>query len=226
MTILVVAAHPDDEVLGCGGTIAKISGDRSVHVAILGEGITSRTPQRSEADISLVEELQENARAAAKLLGVDTDMFGSLPDNRFDQLPLLEVVKRVERLIEDLSPTIVYTHHPGDLNVDHRVAFQAVLTATRPVNACSVRDIFTFGVPSSTEWAFQQLQPAFKPNVFEDIASTMETKLKGMECYNGEVRSFPHPRSLEALRTAARHWGSVVGLEYAEPFELVRSIRS
>ncbi len=224
--ILVVAAHPDDEVLGCAGTIARLAREgHEAHILILGEGITSRYEKSSQAEEKLVQQLHGHARAVGKLLGARSVSFERFPDNRFDGLPLLEIVKKVEKHIEQVRPEVIFTHHPGDLNVDHRAAFRAVLTASRPVNGTPVRDLYTFEIASSTEWAFQQIQPAFRPNVFVDISATVETKLQGMRLYKGEVRSFPHPRSLEALRAIARRWGAVVGLPYAEAFELVRSIR-
>ncbi len=226
-TVLVVVAHPDDEVLGCGGTMARLAREgHHVHILILGEGISSRYDRRAQADQHALRKLKHDARAASRLLGADSITFEGLPDNRFDELPLLEIVKRVERRVEAIQPTIMYTHHPGDLNIDHRRTFQAVLTATRPVDGCCVREVYTFEVPSSTEWAFQQLQPAFKPNVFMDITETVELKVRGMACYEGEVREFPHPRSAEALRAITRRWGSVAGCAYAEAFELVRSVRT
>jgi LmbE family N-acetylglucosaminyl deacetylase len=159
------------------------------------------------------------------LLGAKELSFHGLPDNRFDSVPLLDVVKMVEQIIERWRPEAVYTHHGGDLNVDHRILSQAVLTATRPGQRNSVRDVYMFEIPSSTEWAFQQLSPAFRPNVFVDISATLDTKLKGMQEYESEVRKFPHPRSSEALRAIAQRWGSVAGCKAAEAFELVRSIR-
>ena len=225
-TVLVVAAHPDDEVLGCGGTMARLAREgHQVHTMILGEGISSRYDRRSLVDRKALRQLQHDARAASQLLGTASITFEGLPDNRFDELPLLEIVKRVERRVAAVNPAVIYTHHPGDLNIDHRKTFQAVLTATRPVNGCRVRDIYAFEVPSSTEWAFQQLQPPFKPNVFVDVTSTMEMKVRGMQCYQSETRTFPHPRSPEALQAIMRRWGSVAGCAYAEAFELIRAVR-
>ena len=140
-------------------------------------------------------------------------------------MPLLDLVKLVEELVEKLKPEVIYTHHPGDLNVDHGLLHRAVLTATRPMAGQPVRDIYAFEVPSSTEWAFQRLEPCFRPNVFVDVSGTLETKIAAMSCYEGESRQFPHPRSPEALRAIASRWGSVMGCRAAEPFELVRSIR-
>ena len=148
-----------------------------------------------------------------------------LPDNRLDTVPLLDVVKIVESLVERLQPEVIYTHHAGDLNVDHGVIHRAVLTATRPVTGQPVREIYAFEVASSTEWAFQRIEPAFRPNVFVDITRTIEAKIAAMECYETEARKFPHPRSPEALRALATRWGSVVGCAAAEAFELVRSVR-
>jgi len=214
--VLVVAAHPDDEVLGCGGTIAKISGKEDVYIAILGEGISSRCDQRFQAEQEALHKLQIDARAVSDLLGARWVLFGNLPDNRFDEIPLLDVIKRVEQWVTELQPEVIYTHHPGDLNIDHGITFRAVLTATRPVKGCPVKVIYAFEVPSSTEWAFQLLQPPFKPNVFVDITATIETKVRGLALYESEARPFPHPRSGEALKTLAHRWGSVVGLDYAE----------
>jgi LmbE family N-acetylglucosaminyl deacetylase len=226
MTVLVVAAHPDDEVLGCRGTIARLGKADEVCIAILGEGATSRAPQRAQGNKRAVATLKRQAQKAARLLGARSVAFEGLPDNRFDEAPLLDVVKRVERLINEHQPAAVYTHHPGDLNIDHQITFRAVLTATRPTAGCPVLDVYSFEIASSTEWAFQQLQPPFRPSVFIDITETIETKLAAMAAYKDEARPFPHPRSPEALRAIARRWGSVAGLGYAEAFELVRSIRA
>jgi N-acetylglucosamine malate deacetylase 1 len=224
--VLVIAAHPDDEVLGCGATSARlVSEGHDVHFAILGEGMTSRHPQRSGADAGQLSLLHERAHAAAAKVGVRQVFLHNLPDNRLDTVPLLDVVKIVEDLVERLRPEIIYTHHAGDLNVDHGVIHRAVLTATRPVVGQPVREIYAFEVPSSTEWAFQRLEPSFRPNVFVDVTRTIEAKIAAMECYESEARKFPHPRSPEALRAIATRWGSVVGCGAAEAFELVRSVR-
>jgi len=226
MSILVVAAHPDDEVLGCGGSVARHTNDGSeVYIAILGEGITSRYPERESADASLKDALRTDCRAAAGILGAKDLFTYYLPDNRFDSVPLLEVVKLIEQVIQRVEPQIIYTHHGGDLNIDHVIVHRAVLTATRPMNDCPVKDIYAFEVASSTEWAFQQFGYVFKPNVFVDISKSMEQKISAMACYEMETRSFPHPRSLEALKCTARRWGSIVGCEYAEAFELIRMLR-
>jgi LmbE family N-acetylglucosaminyl deacetylase len=224
--IMVIAAHPDDEVLGCGATAARlVTEGHEVHFAILGEGITSRHPDRAEADAAQLAALHEQAHAAAGKVGAKSLVLHKLPDNRLDTVPLLEVVKIVEGLISRLKPEIIYTHHGGDLNIDHEVIHRAVLTATRPVAGQVVREVYEFEVPSSTEWTFQRLQPSFQPNVFVDVTRTLEAKIAAMQCYETEARRFPHPRSPEALRAIAMRWGSVAGCGAAEAFELVRSVR-
>ena len=222
----MVAAHPDDEILGCGATAARLVQEGcEVYFAILGEGITSRHADRGGADATLLSLLHEHARAAGRKIGVKDVLLHKFPDNRLDTIPLLDVIKIVEDLVEKLKPEIVYTHHGGDLNIDHGVIHRAVLTATRPVEGQPVREIYAFEVPSSTEWAFQRLEGAFRPNVFVDVAGTIEVKIAAMACYETEVRPFPHPRSPEALRAIATRWGSVAGCRSAEAFELVRSVR-
>ena len=227
MTILVIAAHPDDEVLGCGGTIARCAAEgNDVHISILGEGISSRHNQRGDAPAGDLQKLQANAKAAAAAMGARSVSFGGLPDNRFDQVALLDVVKQVEAWVEGIRPDAIYTHHPGDLNVDHGITFRAVLTATRPgASKVAVRDLYTFEVPSSTEWAFQRIEPAFRPSVFVEITAGLEQKIAAMQCYESERRDAPHPRSPEMLRAAAARWGSVAGMPSAEAFELIRSLR-
>lgn len=225
-SILIIAAHPDDEVLGCGGTIARLAQEGcEVNIAVLGEGITSRYKQGKLPDKTLLEKLQACSKRVAKLLGAK-DLFAyNLPDNGFDTVPLLDVIKIIEKLVENLRPQVVYTHAGGDLNIDHCIVHRAVLTATRPMQGQSVREIYSFEVPSSTEWAFGQFQPTFQPNVFVDISPTLKIKLKAMELYDGEIRPAPHPRSVEALQDNARRWGSVAGLKAAEAFELIRAVR-
>jgi LmbE family N-acetylglucosaminyl deacetylase len=224
--VLVVAAHPDDEVLGAGGTIARhaAAGDPVV-MLLLGEGVTSRHPTRESAPAGEVDALRGRARAAGAALGVKDIRFEALPDNRFDRLDLLDVVKRVEAVVADVRPRVVYTHHPGDLNVDHQVAFRATLTATRPLPGGPVAELLAFEVLSSTEWAFGRTGPVFAPTLFVDVTATLDAKLQALGCYGDEIRPAPHARSLEAVRAAAVRWGATAGLAAAEAFEIVRVIR-
>jgi LmbE family N-acetylglucosaminyl deacetylase len=224
--ILIVAAHPDDEVLGAGATAARLAREgHEVSIAILGEGATSRFEQRSDADTNLVQSLGEQSRRAAQILNAAEVSLHGLPDNRFDSVALLDVVKIVERLISKLAPSVVFTHHGGDLNIDHQITNRAVITATRTLAATPVRELYAFEVPSSTEWAFQQFEPIFRPNTFFEISDTLELKVTALLEYEGEARAFPHPRSSDALRAIARRWGSVAGCGAAEAFQLIRRVR-
>lgn len=223
--ILIIAAHPDDEVLGCGGTIACLSKKgHDVYISVLGEGITSRFNEREEADLELVKELHERSRLVSEILGAKDLFLYSLPDNRFDTVPLLDIVKMIEKLIEKVQPSVIYTHYGGDLNIDHQITNRAVITSTRPVKDHPVKEIYTFEVPSSTEWAFGQYQGGFNPNVFVDVSKTLDKKIEAMKIYESELRPFPHPRSPKALNVLAQYRGSTVGLKAAEGFEIVRKI--
>jgi LmbE family N-acetylglucosaminyl deacetylase len=225
-TILVVAAHPDDELLGLGGTIRKkVNNGDIAFCVILGEGFTSRGNQREDISQEVVNDLHIDAQKASKIIGFKEIHFESLPDNRFDSVDLLDVIKIVEKYIEKYKPDIIYTHHHSDRNIDHRIAFDAVLTASRPVGDCRVKDIYTYETPSSTEWGFKRGSSTFTPNVFEDITNTLQSKLDAMECYKTEMREYPHPRSLRALEIIAARWGTVVGVKHVEAFDLIRSLR-
>ena len=225
MTFLVVAAHPDDEVLGAGGTMALMArGGARVVTLILGEGVTSRYARPEEAPPSALRSIKEDARAANAALGVKEVRFLGLPDNRFDVVPLLDIVREVEALVRAERPKLVLSQHGGDLNIDHAITFRAVLTATRPTPEMPVQSVYAYEVPSSTEWAFGKFSPEFRPDTFVDVSATLEAKIQAMEAYESEVRPFPHPRSPEALRALATRWGTTSGLEAAEAFQLVRAV--
>ena len=224
-TVLVLAAHPDDEVLGCGGTIARLSLEgNSVYIGILGEGVTSRFAVRDDSVNKTVETLHDHARQAGKLLGAKEVVTFQLPDNRFDTVPLLDVVKIIEELIAKWNPQIIYTQHGGDLNIDHSILFRATLTASRPVPGSLIQTVLAYEVGSSTDWAFQKFSPPFRPNFFMDVSKTMDFKLRAMQTYQGETRPYPHPRSIDALQAKARYWGSMAGFDAAEAFELIRHL--
>ncbi|ALM10323.1 MAG TPA: GlcNAc-PI de-N-acetylase [Candidatus Peribacter riflensis] len=225
MTVLVVAAHPDDEVLGCGGTMARFAQEKNdVYILILGEGMTSRY-DKADTPSDKLKTLHGQADAAGRMLGAKSVTIGTFPDNSFDTVPLLHIIKVIEDAIARLKPETVLTQHGGDLNIDHERTFRAVLTATRPMSGSPVKRVYAYEVPSSTEWAFQTFAPAFRPNTFIDISTTLEKKIEAMALYESESRAFPHPRSAQSLRAHAQYWGSVAGLEAAEAFELIREIR-
>lgn len=223
--ILVVAAHPDDEILGVGGTIRKavLAGDEA-YAVILGEGQTSRWNMREMADQSAVEDLHKDSVAASKVIGFQEIYFEALPDNRFDSVALLDVVKVVERYIKEIKPQVVYTHHSGDLNIDHRITNEAVLTATRPIGDYSVREIYGFETVSSTEWNFGNRKECFFAQKYVDITDTFQAKCDAMREYTSELCEFPHPRSLKMLGSLAEVRGASVGVEKAEAFEVIRIV--
>lgn len=221
MKILVIAAHPDDEVLGCGGRIAKYArqGDK-VAVCILTDGCLTRYKKSAKGL------LRAQARACAKVLRVSDLFFEDLPNQMLDTLPVTKVIKTIERVIAMVRPDIVYTHDKGDLNRDHCVVHEATLVACRPLPGARVRELYSYFVPSSSEYNNFNQASLFTPNVFVDIEKEIETKVRAFACYKTEARAFPHPRSPEALRAYAAKWGSDAGFSYAEPFRLVRWISS
>lgn len=223
--ILVISAHPDDEVLGCGGTIIKHAKKNNVFSIIAGEGITSRNKKGVKNIKSRLNILRKQALKAAKIMGVKKTFFLSFPDNKLDTLPLLEVIQKIENIIVKIKPEIIYTHHHGDLNIDHQIINRAVLTATRPINKFNVQSIRTFEVLSSTEWNFQDSKEnIFKPNLFIDISKEIEKKIKSFLCYKSEIMTFPHPRSKDAIKCLAKLRGSTAGLKAAEAFCIIKSV--
>jgi LmbE family N-acetylglucosaminyl deacetylase len=224
--VLVVAAHPDDEVLGCGGTIARLAAaGRAVQVLLLADGENSRAAvDSSGVAAGAVAARNAAAEQACRLLGCAGVEFLALPDNRMDGLVLLDVVKEIEKRIVCYAPTTVLTHHGGDVNVDHRVVHQAVIVACRPVPGHPVRELLFFEVPSSTEWRPPGSGDSFAPNYYVDVSATLERKLAALDAYASELRDFPHPRSRLAIEALA-HWrGAIVGVAAAEAFILGRKI--
>ena len=225
-SILVVAAHPDDEVLGCGGSIARhADAVDHVQVLIVAEGATSRQQQRDRGQVDT--ELSDLARAAQKageILGATGVELLDLPDNRLDSIDRLDLVKLIEARIERYQPQIVYTHHAGDVNIDHRRLHEAVVTACRPTPGHSVKRLLSFEVASSTEWQPPGSAPAFQPNWFVDISDQWERKRLALEAYASEMRPWPHARSIQALEHLARWRGAQVGVQAAEAFCLLRQL--
>ena len=227
MKILVVAAHPDDEILGCGGTIAKhIAEKHEVYILILSKGVSSRFSEESKKEQIEKKELFEQAKKAAKELGIHNEnlIFGSFPDNKFDSVPLLNIVKFIETNLEEINPDIIYTHYKNDLNIDHRRTYMATITATRPFTKYNVKKILSFEVLSSTECAFGM--STFSPNVYVDIEKYIDKKINAFRHYKNEIREYPHPRSIEGIEILARRRGLESGLKFAEAFKVVRIIDS
>ncbi|NIB43233.1 PIG-L family deacetylase [Pseudomaricurvus alkylphenolicus] len=216
--VLVVAAHPDDEALGCGASIALLAAQGvEVETMFLTDGESSRDSVSSKS----VSKRRKSAQASAAVLGIKKLHWENFPDNKMDSIALLDLAKSVEKVIAEFRPDTVFTHHGGDLNVDHRKVHQAVMTACRPQPEQSVRKILTFEVASSTEWASSAM-PVFRPNFYQNIESSLETKLLALKCYADELREFPHVRSLESIQAQCRRRGCEVGYPAAEAFMVER----
>ena len=224
--VLVIAAHPDDEILGCGGTIARHIIERDkVHVLILAEGITSRDLVRNKKKrVKQLKQLYNSSRKAHKIIGTTSLKTFDFPDNRMDSVNLLDIVKIIEKEIRRINPEIIYTHHIGDLNIDHSITHRAVMTACRPEPKKSVKKIFCFEIPSSTEWQSITSKNYFKPNCFINISKTLGKKIKALKAYKSEMRSWPHSRSIKAVEKLARWRGSSVGFKAAEAFISIREL--
>ena len=217
-SILVVAAHPDDEALGCGGAIAlHAQTGADVHVVFMTDGVNSRDNVKKFE----VEQRRSAAREASNILGAQAPIFLSFPDNAMDTVSLLDIIKSLEKIINQLKPQIIYTHHSDDLNIDHQITHQAVMTACRPQPNSTVREIFSFEVLSSTEWAIGS-KNLFKANCFVDIDSVKEKTIASINAYEKEMREFPHSRSAKSVEYLAKYRGSSVGLIAAEAFMVER----
>ena len=234
MKVLVIVAHPDDEVLGMGGTMLRhVEKNDVVKVVILATGITSRKKSgyknTTEYNVSKkekekmqkeIEKLKKDSMKSLKILKIDDVSFYDFPDNEMDSVPLLKIIKTIEKEINIFKPDLVYTHHYGDLNIDHRIVYQATMTSCRPIDK-QIKKIISFEVPSSTEWNYPN---SFNPNHFVNIESRLNKKMKALEAYSSEIRKFPHPRSSKYLQILASKWGAVSGTKAAEAFEIIRSI--
>jgi LmbE family N-acetylglucosaminyl deacetylase len=223
--ILVVAAHPDDEIIGCGGTIARaISVGAHVSILFLGEGISARFPigEYDSKDFhDQTAQRHAESRAALAVLGVQDVRYGDRLCAQFDKLPLLSIVKEIESVMEQVRPTTLLTHSPSEVNLDHRIAFEAVEVACRPTRPWIPKSIYTFEIACSGSWTFDS---TFKPNVFVEVGEFWETKLKAWHCYKNEMRPFPFPRSDEGLKALAHYRGMAASLHMAEAFRLVRQV--
>jgi LmbE family N-acetylglucosaminyl deacetylase len=221
-SILVVAAHPDDEVLGCGGYISKqVNMGHKVSVLCVADGVSSRS---GEVDIDELSARREGAHEAGKILGIDSYVFGDFPDNQLDTVPLLKIVKFIENAISIAAPQVVLTHHHGDLNIDHSVVSRATITACRPSKESSIETLLFFETPSSTEWSIGEADSFFVPNWYEDISESMAKKVEALTAYKMELREWPHPRSIRAIKSLAEWRGATCGFGAAEAFVLGRQI--
>jgi LmbE family N-acetylglucosaminyl deacetylase len=227
--IMLVVAHPDDELLGLGASMNLLINSYTVqtHVVILGEGITSRSDSRdTEVWTNELKKHKANILAAQKEIGYQGVSIYDFPDNRFDSVALLDIVKVVEKEKALFNPAVIFTHHGGDLNIDHQRTFEAVMTACRPMEDQETETIITFETPSGTEWQSSTDPRSFKPNLFFGVSEkNIDAKIAGMEQYEFEKRQYPHPRSPEALKVQAKRWGIAIGKKYAEAFQLIRSIQ-
>lgn len=218
-SVLVVAAHPDDEALGCGGIIARhVDDGDTVNVLFLTDGVSARGAD----NIAAAAQRNTAAIRACGLLGASTPVFNALPDNRLDSVDLLDVVQLVETELARIHPTVIYTHHAGDLNIDHRIAHEAVLTACRPQPGSDILAIYAFETPSATDYAGSDAGRIFRPQRFIDISRQWARKRQALEAYADEMRPFPHSRSLEGIEALARWRGVSAGFEMAEALEVVR----
>jgi N-acetylglucosamine malate deacetylase 1 len=198
----------------------------AINVAFLGDGVSSRGDPAADSAVfkSQAAARRAAAEAACGILGATIVSFGRFPDNRLDTVALLDIVKFVETLLEQHRPDTVFTHHAGDLNIDHRRAHQAVETACRPQSGRSVRTIASFEVPSSTEWRLPGASAAFAPNWFIDISQWLDHKLRALDAYAAEMREWPHPRSRRGVEYLARWRGATVGVDAAESYMLGRQL--
>ena len=218
--ILTIAAHPDDEALGVAGTLARHAADGdSVHIVFLADGEGARGSKEN------LSQRREAAQKATDVISAKSVIFGDFPDNRMDTIPLLEIAQYVEKIIADIKPDIIYTHHAGDLNIDHRITHQAVLTACRPLPDSKIQSIYGFEVLSSTEWAGADQSQAFCPTHHVDITDYFDQKQTALRCYDAEMRDFPHARSYEAVEALATLRGAQVGLKKAESFTTIRTVQ-
>jgi len=222
--ILVVAAHPDDEILGCGGTVARLANEGAkVYTLLLGQGIAARHGSLDKKEYQeQIAKLKKCTHDANGAIGVQEVFSFDFPDNKFDTVALLDIIKTIEKIKYKIKPDVIFTHYEKDLNIDHRITYEAVITATRPLPGEMVREIYSFEVLSSTEWHYPL---AFSPNTFFDISKSMNLKLEALGCYKTEVTDYPHPRSLEGVELNAKTWGMKVGVKFAEAFKCLRCIK-
>lgn len=222
--VLVIAAHPDDEVLGMGGTIAKMTAEGAeVHLLIVTDGSTSQYKDNPKL-LEIIEEKKTETLNSSGILGIASINYGNLPDMKLDAIPHIQINQVIEHYVSMLQPDTVFTHFWGDVNSDHQNVYKSTLVAVRPVMGQVVRQLLCYKVPSSTEWTPNKPDTMFTPNIFVDIEQFAEQKYQAFAQYSTELREYPHPRSLKYLRETDISNGLQVGLRCAEQFMLLRKI--
>lgn len=222
--ILVIAAHPDDEVLGMGGTIAKLVKEgKVVDVLIVTDGSSSQYRDSGQL-AEIIEAKKKETRNCANMLGVRDIYYGGLPDMKLDCTPHIDINQAIEKVIDKVQPDTVFTHFWGDVNMDHQNVYKSTLVTVRPVLGQVVRNLYCYRVPSSTEWTPNKDDTMFMPNYFVDIEQYAEQKYKAFACYSTELRDYPHPRSVQYLRESDKAAGLRVGMLAAEEFVMLRKL--
>lgn len=223
--VLVIAAHPDDEIYGMGGTIARLSADGvQVSLLIVTDGSTSQYRQCENLD-SIIEEKKEETKKASEIVGIKNVFYGNLQDMRLDQTDHIEINKVIEDIIRKIKPDTVFTHYWGDVNLDHRRVYESTMVSTRPVFGQCVKEVYCYSVPSSTEWE-PAVHHGFLPNYFVDISDYVDAKSNAIKAYKTELREFPHPRSVEAVTVQDNAAGLRCGItKSCEEFILLRRVR-
>lgn len=223
--ILVFAAHPDDELLGCGATLLKYQKKGfKIKTFFFGDGESSRNMNKKKI-FNLIIRREKQAETVSKKGKFEKPIFKRFPDNKLDTVPLLDIVKFIEKQIRDNKPEIIFTHFENDLNIDHQIIYKAVITATRPLSKTFVKKIYSFEIPSSTDFSLsRRSKKIFNPNFFVEVEKTIKNKLDLLKIYKDEIKKWPHPRSLKSIKNLSMHRGSQIGKKYAEAFILVREL--
>lgn len=222
MKVLVIAPHPDDEVLGCGGTIRKYSDKGSeVFLCIVTKPYT---PDWSE---EYIKEKQKEIESSNEILKIKKTFFLDFPTVKLNTIPQKELNDSISKIIEEVKPEVIFMPFFGDINKDHQLVSESSMVAARPKPDSQIKKVFLYEVLSETEWTkpAQKIEEVFIPNSYEDISEFLEYKLKAMEFYKSELKEYPHPRSLEGIKILAQKRGMEVGLKYAEAFMTLREIK-
>ena len=212
MNILIIAPHPDDEVLGMGATIKKLSRKNNISLLVVSEGASSQYN-----DKKMIATRHNSCLKSSKYLGIKNITFLDYPDMKLDTIPHIELNKKIEKIITKLKPKIIYSPPENDLNLDHQKVFNSILVATRP-HTSTVESVYCYELPGL-------IKKPFEPNVYVNIEKEFESKIKSFKFYKSEVMNFPHPRSVKAIENLAIQRGIESGLKMAESFHLVKSIQ-